>query len=94
MTTTDQALDGARRAARRAAQRRSGLDANPYPPDGTPTQQACRRAWLRTYLHLRPAETPAVDYGDDVTALAHGPDSKGPGTSTVPGQSTIGVGEA
>lgn len=76
MTTTQQALDAARRLARRAAQRRAGLGANPYPPDGTPVQQAARRAWMRTYLHWRPDETPPVDYSDDLTALAHGPDSQ------------------
>ena len=41
----------------------------PYPPDGTPVQQAARRAWMRTYLHWRPDETPPVDYSDDLTAL-------------------------
>jgi len=80
MTTTEQALAGARRVARRAAQRDAGLAANPYPPDGTPTQRAARRAWLRTYLHWRPAAAAdladAVDYGDDLTALAHGPDRR------------------
>lgn len=80
MTTTEQALTGARRLARRAAQRAAGLDANPYPPDGTNVQQACRRAWLRTYLHWRPDAAGPVDYGDDLTALAHGPDS--PDTAT------------
>lgn len=94
MTTTEQALVGARVLARRAAQRRAGLDANPYPPDGAPIRQACRRAWLRTYLHWRPAETPAVNYGDDVTALAHGPDSgTGADSGTGTGQGTLDPGE-
>ena len=76
MTTTEQALDAARRLARRAAQRRAGLGACPYPLDGTPVQLAARRAWVRTYLHWRPDEASPVDYGDDLTALAHGPDSR------------------
>lgn len=75
MTTTEQALQGARRVARRAAQRRAGLASCPYPADGTPQQLACRRAWIRTYLHWRPDEAPDVDYGDDLTALAEGPDT-------------------
>lgn len=96
MTTTEQALDAARLLARRAAQRRAGLGACPYPVDGTPVQQAARRAWMRTYLHWRPDEAPPVDYGDDLTALAHGPDSRtgdaeaGPGDI---GQGTIVGGE-
>jgi hypothetical protein len=76
MTTTEQALAGARRVARRAAQRDAGLAANPYPTDGTPVQRAAHRAWLRTYLHWRPAEVPDVDYGDELTAFAHGPDRR------------------
>ncbi|MFI7608905.1 hypothetical protein ACIBTV_27845 [Micromonospora sp. NPDC049366] len=75
MTTTEQALEAARRLARRAAQRRAGAGACPYPADGNPLQQACRRAWIRTYTRMRPAEAVPVDYGDDLTALAEGPDS-------------------
>lgn len=80
MTTTEQALDGARSLARRAAQRDVGLQACPYPAAGTPQEEACRQAWVRTYLHWRPAAAAPVDYGDDLTALADGPDS--PDTDT------------
>lgn len=76
MTTTEQALAGARRLAALAAQRRAGLAACPYPAGGTPVQSACRRAWLRTYLYWRPDEVPPIDWDDDLTALAHGPDSR------------------
>jgi hypothetical protein len=82
MTTTEQALDAARRLARRAAQRRAEISACPYPANGTPQQAACRRAWIRTYLHWRPGEAAPVDYGDDLTALAHGPDSREPTDAT------------
>ncbi|MEU7590612.1 hypothetical protein AB0A95_30520 [Micromonospora sp. NPDC049230] len=74
MTTTEQALAGARRLGERAAQRQVGLAACPYPADGTPQQEACRQAWLRTYRYWRPGEAAPVDYGDDVTALAEGTD--------------------
>lgn len=75
MTTTEQALEGARRLARRAASRRAGLDSCPYPADGTPVQRACRLAWTRIYLHMRPDEAAPVDYRDDLAALADGPDT-------------------
>lgn len=75
MTTTEQALAGARRGARTAAARNVGVTACPYPADGTPTQRAARRAWLRMYLHLRPPAPGAVDYLDDVDGLAAGPDT-------------------
>lgn len=75
MTTTEEALAGARRLAGRAAALRAGVGSCPYPADGTPQQQACRRAWIREYLYRRPGEAVPVDYGDEVTALAEGPDS-------------------
>ncbi|WP_431935817.1 hypothetical protein [Micromonospora sp. RP3T] len=75
MTTTQQALQGARRLAGRAAATRAGVDACPYPADGTERQWACRQVWLREYLRRRPDEAAPVDYGDDLTALADGPDS-------------------
>lgn len=94
MTTTEQALDAARRLARRAAQRQAGLDTCPYPADGTPVQRAARRAWVRTYLHWRRGEAPPVDFGDDLLALAHGPDSRtadNAGAGTGPGDVTQGT---
>lgn len=75
MTTTEQALEGARRIARRAASVRAGVESCPYPADGTARQRACRLAWTRQYLRMRPDEAAAVDFGDELTALAEGPDS-------------------
>lgn len=75
MTTTEQALEGARRIARRAASTKAGLQSCPYPADGTSMQVACRQAWIRTYTAMRPDEAVPVDYGDEVTALAEGPDA-------------------
>lgn len=68
MTTLDQATAGARRHAKSAALRDVGLQACPYPSDGTAVESACRRVWIRTYRHARP--TADVDYADDVDALA------------------------
>lgn len=79
MTTTEQALTGARRLAARAASTRAGTGACPYPAGGTSVQEACRRAWLREYLRRRPDEAAPVDYGDELTALADGPDDTGSG---------------
>lgn len=75
MTTTKQALAAARRLARAAAQRNDGLGTCPYPADGSPAQQAARRAWVRTYLHWRPPKPGDVDYIDEIAALAAGPDT-------------------
>jgi hypothetical protein len=75
MTTTAQATSAARRLARLAAVRRSGLTSCPYPPTATGTASAARRAWIGEYGRLRPADLPAVDYGDKVSALAEGPDT-------------------
>lgn len=81
MTTTQQATGAARKLARLAAVKGSGVQTCPYPPDSTGTRSAARRAWLTEYNRLRPA---AVDYGDKVTALADGPDTRDTGAPAVP----------
>ena len=73
MTTLDQAIAGARRHARSAALRNTGLQACPYPADGTPTQSAARRTWIRSYRHHRPDD--AVDYSGDLDDLAYPDDA-------------------
>lgn len=64
MTTLDQALSGARRHARSAAMRNTGVLSCPYPAAGTPVQSAARRAWFRAYLHGRPSAADAISYTD------------------------------
>lgn len=83
MTTTEQALAGARRVAKSAAQRSAGLGACPYDarPAATAIQRACAAAWLREYRRWRPLEAIPVDLGDDLLALAHGADSDEAGTT-------------
>lgn len=92
MTTTEQATAGARRLARSAAIANAGVLACPYPATATGTRSAARRAWLTEYLRLRPPAPDAVDYGDAVTALAHGPDDAGDAgaTSARPGPDLFG----
>jgi hypothetical protein len=79
MTTTQQATAGALRLARSAAIADAGVLACPYPADATGPRSAARRVWLGEYLRLRPPALDAVDYGDAVTALAHGLDTAGDG---------------
>lgn len=71
MTTREQVEAGARRHARSAALRNTGLQACPYPAEGTPLQSVGRRVWIRAYLHRRP-QVDAVDYTSDVDELAAG----------------------
>ena len=85
MTSTDQALAGARRLGRSAAIARTGLKACPYPADGTPTERAARSAWHATYLGWRPFDRPPVDLQDPLTAIAHGPDAGDDGTPATAG---------
>lgn len=91
MTTTQQALDGARRLAARAAAVKAGVGRCPYPADGTAQELACRRAWVREYLRRRPGEASPVDYGDEVTALAEGPDSPDSGEPAGAAAATQGM---
>lgn len=80
MTTTAQATGAARRLARLAAVKNAGVASCPYPADATGLALAGRLAWVTEYNRLRPV---AVDYGDKVTAIADGPDSKDTGAPAV-----------
>lgn len=85
MTTTEQALQGARDLARYAAIRRTGLGSCPYPVDATGQQAAARRAWLAEYRLRRPDEVTAPSFTDELTAIAHGPDdNSGQGPTPAP----------
>jgi hypothetical protein len=89
MTTVDQATAAARRLARSAAAANTGTGSCPYPADGAPVQSAARRAWLRTYLHIRPPKPGDVSYDDDLAALAAGDDSTDDPTTTVADQGAL-----
>lgn len=80
MTTTAQATGAARKLARLAAVKGSGVLSCPYPPGSRGIRAAARRAWIAEYNRLQP---PTVDYGDKVTALAEGPDTGDNGAPAV-----------
>jgi len=71
VTTIDEAVAGAKRAAAFAAKRPGPQATNPYPADGTPVERAARRAWFREYLRRRPSAG-VVSWQSDIDYLAHG----------------------
>lgn len=74
MSTVDQAITAAARLGRLAAVMDRGLSSCPYPLDGTNVERAAAGAFVRAYLRLRPLAGVPVDEGDELLALAHGPD--------------------
>lgn len=92
MTSADQAVIAAIRLAKSAALAKTGPSSCPYPAGGTHLQEAARRAWMRTYRRYRPADAAPVDYSDDLTALAAGPDTPDTGDPTQP-QADLFTGE-